>query len=160
MEEFLNKISNIKLNKKDENIETYEGNMKILFKKIKLKNENEIFYYKNKLNKKENKIYNIIEDYNNNILYIIYDINENIDELININENKEAIMKDHCEPIKKKEIIDLFEKEKSMCKINFKKIINNKIENMNGSGFFLELNNKDIPFNKCLITNNHVLNIY
>ena len=45
-----------------------------------------------------------------------------------------------------------------MCKIKFKKIINNKLEDMNGSGFFLKLNNKDIPFNKCLITNNHVLN--
>ena len=141
MEEILNKISNIKLKKSYENIEIYEGNMKILFKKIKLKNENEIFYYKNKLNKKENKIYNIIEDYNNNILYIIYDINENIDELININENKEAIIRDHCEPIKKKEIINLFEKEKSMCKIKFKKLINNNLKNMNGSGFFLELNN-------------------
>ena len=80
MEEILNKISNIKLKKSSENVETYEGNMKILFKKIKLKNENEIFYYKNKLNKKENKIYDIIEDYNNNILYIIYDINENINK--------------------------------------------------------------------------------
>ena len=76
--------------------------MKISFKKIKTKDENELVYYKNILNKKEKKIYDIIEDYNNNILYIIYDINENIDELINMKENKEAIIKDHCEPIKKK----------------------------------------------------------
>ena len=158
MEEFMKKLSGIKYIKKNENTKTYEANMKILIKQIKTKNEIELFYYKNKLNKTEKKIYDIIEDNNNN-LYIIYDINENIDELINnnIKEKKEAIMKDQCEPIKKKEIINLFKKEESMCKIKFKKIINNKLEDMNGTGFFLKLNNKDIPFNKCLITNNHIL---
>ena len=60
MEVFGNRISNIKLNKKSENIETYEANMKILLKKIKIKNENEIFYYKNKINEKLKKIYEII----------------------------------------------------------------------------------------------------
>ena len=45
-----------------------------------------------------------------------------------------------------------------MCKIRYKKLINNKMKYVFGSGFFLELNIKGIPFNKCLITNNHVLN--
>ena len=67
-------------------------------------------------------------------------------------------MKDHCEPIQKWEIINLFEKEDKIFKIKFKKIINNKLEEMMGTGFFIELNDKDIPFSKCLITNNHVLN--
>ena len=45
-----------------------------------------------------------------------------------------------------------------MCKIKFKEIKNNKIEDMKGTGFFLKIHDKDIPFKKCLITNNHVLN--
>ena len=134
MEEILNNISNIKLNKKDENVETYEGNMKILFKKIKIKNENDIFYYKSILNNK--KIYDIIQEENN--IYIYYDSNENIDELLNNNfiEKKEAII--DYEPIKKNEIMNLFEKEDSMCKIKFRRIKDNNLENMIGSGFFLE----------------------
>ena len=109
----MKKLSGIKLNIKNENTKTYEANMKILIKQIKTKNEIELFYYKNKLNKKGKKIYDIIEDNNNNILYIIYDSNENIDELIddNSNVNQEAVMRDHCEPIKKNEIFNLFEKE-------------------------------------------------
>ena len=55
MEEFLKKITSKKLNKKNENIETYEANMKILIKQIKTKNEIELFYYKNKLNKTKKK---------------------------------------------------------------------------------------------------------
>ena len=54
--------------------------------------------------------------------------------------------------------MNLFEKEDSMCKIKFRRIKDNNLENMIGSGFFLELNDDKIPFNKCLITNNHVLN--
>ena len=135
MEVFWSRISNVKLSKKSKNTETYEANMKILIKKVKMKNENEIFYFKNKINEKEKKIYDIIED--NNILYIIYDINEDIDELINNNtiKEKEAIIS--YEPIKKDEIFKLFEKELAICKIKFKEIKNNKIEDMKGTGFFL-----------------------
>ena len=133
--------------------------MKISVKIIKAKNKNEVFYYKNKLEKSKKKIYDIKEDYNNNYLYIIYDLNENIDDLINYNlvESQEGIIKDHCKPISKNELQKLFEKENSMCKIKIKKIINNKLENMIGSGFFLEINDKGIPFNKCLLTNNHII---
>ena len=159
MESFWNKISDLKLSRTNDNIETYDANMKISIKKIKAKDDNELFYYKYRINSIAEKIYDIIEDNNNNILYIIYDSSENIDELINNSskENKEAVMKEHCEPIQKCEIINLFEKEDAMCKIKFKKIINNKLEEMVGTGFFIKLNDKDIPFNKCLITNNHVL---
>ena len=45
-----------------------------------------------------------------------------------------------------------------MCKIKFIKKIDNKLYNSKGTGFFLEINLKDLPFNKCLITNNHVIN--
>ena len=147
-------IQDIKLIDKKEDIEAYEGNLKIKFKKIKIKNENDIFYYKSKLNDK--KIFYILEEDNN--IYIYYDYNEDIDELLNQNEHKEAIIKGHCEPISKKEIMELFEKENAMCKIESQKIINNKLENIKGTGFFLELNMQDISFKKCLIKNNHILN--
>ena len=159
MEAFWNKISDMKLNKKNANIETYDANMKISIKKIEAKDDNELFYYKNTISKSPKKIYDTIEDNEKNILYIIYDSTENIDELLNDDskENKEAVMLNQCEPIKKNEIIKLFEKEDSMCKIKFKKVMDNKLEDMSGTGFFVELNDNDIPFNKCLITNNHVL---
>ena len=118
--------------------------MKIKFKKIKMKNENEYYLYKTLLL--------------NNIIYIYYNINENIDELINIKEKKENIIRGHNEPINKREIEELFKKENAMCKIKSKKIINDKLEDINGSGFFLKINMKDILFKKCLFTNNHILN--
>ena len=149
------KITDIKLIEKKEEIETYEGNMKIKFKKIKIKNENEYYLYKLLL-LNNNKIYDIIKD--NNIIYIYYNINENIDEIINIKEKKECIIKGHNEPINKREIEELFKKEEAMCKIKSKKLINNKLEDINGTGFFLKINMKDILFKKCLLTNNHVLN--
>ena len=48
-----------------------------------------LYYYKSILEYK--KIYDIIKD--NNSLYIYYDINENLEEIINKNEYKEAIIK-------------------------------------------------------------------
>ena len=39
----------------------------------------------------------------------------------------------------------------SICQIAYNNI-------SGGNGFFLDLNIKDIPFNKCLLTNNHFLN--
>ena len=149
------KISNYKLIDKKEEIETYEGYMEIKFKKIKMKNENEYFLYKSLL-LNNNKIYDIKKD--NNILYIYYNINENIDEIIIRKENKECVIKGRNEPINKKEIEELFKKENAMCKIKSKKLINGNLEDIDGTGFFLEINMKDILFKKCLITNNHVLN--
>ena len=148
------KITDIKLIEKKEEIETYEGNMKIKFKKIKMKNENEYYLYKSFL-LNNNKIYDIIKD--NNIIYIYYNINENIDELINIKDEKECVVKGHTEPINKREIEELFKKEDAMCKIESKKLINGKLEDIIGSGFFLKINMKDILFKKCLLTNNHIL---
>ena len=149
----LENISNIKIIGKKENIETYEGYMKIKFKKLIIKNENELYYYKSILESK--KIYDIIKD--NNIIYIYYDTNEDLDDILNKNEYKEAKIKEHCGPINKKEILELLKKEDAMCKIESQKIKNGKLENIYGNGLFLKLNNKDIPFKKCLITNNHIL---
>ena len=149
------KITDIKLIDEKNDIEIYEGNMRIKFTKIKMKNENEYYLYKSLL-LNNNNIYDIIKD--NNIIYIYYNINENVDELINIKEKKENIIRGHNEPINKREIEELFKKENSMCKIKSKKIINDKLEDINGSGFFLKINMKDILFKKCLFTNNHILN--
>ena len=43
-----------------------------------------------------------------------------------------------------------------MCRIKTKTIINGFLEDREGSGFFLEINMKDILFKKCLLTNNHI----
>jgi len=72
--------------------------------------------------------------------------------------DKEGIITGHAMPISKKEIIKLFENEKSMCRVFSQREIERRLENINGTGFFLKINNKDIPFDKCLITNNHILN--
>jgi len=45
-----------------------------------------------------------------------------------------------------------------MCKIKNSIEENNELKNMLASVFFMEINIKGIPFNKCLITNNHILN--
>ena len=81
--------------------------------------------------------------------------------IINHNKNeeeKEATLEGHCEPLSINEISVLFSKEEAMCKIKINKIIANKPETKKGSGFFLKINDKDIPFHNCLITNNHVIN--
>ena len=155
MNQFDRKLSNKKLLKKGFNSEQYEAYMKIFIRKIKINSEDDAFLYKNLLSS-NNQIYNI--SYDTNFLYIYYDINLNIDELLSIKYIKEGIIKGHCQPIKKKEINELFKKEGSMCKINFKKINdNNQLEDCIGTGFFLQFKYKNIPFNKCLITNRHVL---
>ena len=48
----------------------------------------------------------------------------------------------------------LFEREHSICIIEYKNIKNKTII---GNGFFIKLNEACIPFNKCLITCNHIL---
>ena len=48
-------ITDIKYIKTNENIETYEANMKILFKKIKIKSQYDIYYYESILKNKKNK---------------------------------------------------------------------------------------------------------
>ena len=58
----------------------------------------------------------------------------------------------------KVEMMELFNNEESMCLIFSQKIKEGKSKDIKGTGFFLEINNKDIPFHKCLMTNNHILN--
>ena len=154
MPNFDKKLSSINLKEKKEEIETYEANMKILIKKIKIKNDNDVFY-KAMLSNKDG-IFKIIN--HNEYLYIYYDININIDELLSLNDIKEITPEGYCEPLNKTEIEQLLSKENCMCKVKFKRIVNDKLENCIGSGFFLEFKYKEIPFRKCLITNHHVIN--
>ena len=42
-------------------------------------------------------------------------------------------------------------KENSMCIIPSKKVIKGKLENIKGSGFFLHINNQDLPFKLIII---------
>ena len=155
----MNKISEAKLIDEKDDIETYEALMKINFQEIKT--EKECFFYKQKLKDsgKDLKIYDIVKDNINNIVCISYDQNINIDKILNEDneETKESIVKGRCKPISKKEIDNLFKKEDSMCKIKFYKKSNGKLEESFGTGFFCKLKDDVIPFNYCLITNNHVL---
>ena len=151
-------LSNVQLIESSRNIETYTANLKIVIKKFVARDKNESLLIKMKLleSKKTRRIYDIRED--KNILYILIHPNENINDLLLGRISKEAITKGHYDPIKLKELTHLFKYEESMCKIRYNIIINNQKKYVFGSGFFLVMNIKGIPFNKCLMTNNHVLN--
>ena len=72
-------------------------------------------------------------------------------------DNIEKQSKFGASPTLKKEIDSLFSYDSAICKIEFKAEENGKIEDGLGTGFFCEINDNDIPFNKALFTNNHVL---
>ena len=67
----------------------------------------------------------------------------------------EGCLDTHNTPMSLDEIKDLYSNESSMCKI---KVKNEKGNNVIGTGFFCEINDKDIPFKNVLFTNNHILN--
>ena len=160
-----NKYPKIKEINTKKNIKTYLTRIEPLVKEITPENKDDfyeiyecLFNLKNELN-----IYDIIIENDN--IYIILDNNrennDKIDELIaskEFNVQKEAVLQGHGEPIKKDEIINLFKMEESMCRIEYERINNNKIEKGKGTGFFCEISDKNTPIKYCLFTNNHVLN--
>ena len=107
------------------------------------------------------KIFDIFEV--KNILYIISD-KENISQieklLLNKKSNleKEGIIFQNSEPISKKEIDNLYNHEKSMGKIKFENLQNERFLTGKGSGFFCLISDSDIPFTKAFFTANHILN--
>ena len=111
----------------------------------------------------ENNKFGIYEYYEKkNIIYIIMDyIKEKIDNLeIEISKIKnqsiilESVIDGHNEPMNKRDIDYLFSfGEKSMCKIYFYR---SELEKGCGTGFFCKFNIQNFPFEKALITNNHV----
>ena len=79
------------------------------------------------------------------------------------NVNKEVIKKeyvdeDQTDPISKNEIDELYTYESAICKIRVETLKNGEKKVNFGTGFFCEIHDKNIPFNKALFTNNHVLN--
>ena len=60
-------------------------------------------------------------------------------------------------PINREETDKLYLKESSMVKFRYGEELNGKLSNI-GTGFFCKFNYKDIPFEKALFTNNHILN--
>ena len=160
-----NKYTKIKEINSNQNVKTYLTRIEPLIKEItpKDKDDYDIIYDSLYNLKNELNIHDIIEE--NYKIYVIIDnnkeINDKIDKLIKseeLNIEKEATLEGHGNPINKEEILNLFKMEESMCKIKFERIENNKIKKGKGTGFFCEIENKNIPIKYCLFTNNHVLN--
>ena len=155
-----NKYKKIKEINKNENINTYLTRIEPIIKEIIINNENEYYIIKERIVKIKNiiKIYDIIEEKDK--IYIVIENNEEIimkiDKMILSEEldiKKEGMLKGHGNPVSKNEIINLFEMEKSMCKIISE---NKKGEEIKGSGFFCEIDN--FPIKYSLFTNNHIIN--
>ena len=168
MSSILEKLLNKKITYINENRSniTYKGQLPIFIKEIKFENIKEKFSIIKKIeilrNEFEINMLEYIEE--NKKIYILFCEKEDIiDNLFESNEEiieeiiQEAYVYGHSAPIKKKEINNLFEKELSLCKINFKKKDFNEIKNAIGTGFFSRINIKEIPFHLALFTNNHIL---
>ena len=158
-----NKYKLIKEIDKNSNIKTYLARIEPIIKEISYKDKKEYLIILERLERIKNKIkiYDIIEEENK--IYLVIDNNNEIiseiDKLILKDEmilKKEGILKDQGNPVSKNEIIELFNMEKSMCKIIYEKIVNNEIKKGKASGFLCEIN--DFPIKYGLFTNNHVLN--
>ena len=77
------------------------------------------------------------------------------------NESETEIIKEYDfeagDPLSKNESKELYSYEPALCKIEFEAFKDGKIQKCSGTGFFCEINYRDIPFRKALFTNNHVL---
>jgi hypothetical protein len=71
---------------------------------------------------------------------------------------RDAVLEDQSNPITKAEIDELYLYESATCKIRFETLIEGKKAICTGTGFFCEIDDRNIPFNKALFTNNHILN--
>ena len=140
------------------NIKTYLTRLEVIVKEIICKDDYNIIIEKLENLKEELNIYEIIEE--NEKIYVVVENNEEIlskiDKLIlsdNLDVKKEGLIQGHGNPITKEEIMNLFQFEKSVCKISYETL---KGEKGKGSGFFCEIDN--FPIKYALFTNNHVLN--
>jgi len=158
-----NKYTLIKEVDKKSNIKTYLARIEPIIKEISYNNKNEYLAIREKLKGIRNKItiYDIIEE-EDKIYIVINNNNEiisKIDNLILKNDieiKKEGILQGQGNPVSKKEIIELFNMENSMCKIFYEKIEDNEIKKGKASGFLCEID--EFPIKYGLFTNNHVLN--
>ena len=156
------KYEKIKEINTNSNIKTYLANFQPIIKEIDIFDKNKYDIISQKLEELKDEIYEIIEEENNKI-YIVLENNEElllkIDNLIlteDINIITEGIIEGQGNPVKKKEINELLKKEKSLCKINFKRIEKGQLKSGHGTGFFCKFDNSIIKYG--LITNNHILN--
>ena len=163
-----NKYSILEEINSNSNIKTYlvNVNYKPIIKEIILNNKNDYFIIYDKLEELKNEIYEVIEE--DNKIYVVIDNNEElkskIDKLLlseEINLVKEAKILGNL--VKKNELLELLQLDKSLCKINFEKI-NDKglVERGTGTGFFFKFKeNFQIKYDQIkygLFTNNHILN--
>ena len=157
-----NKYQKVKEIENNSNIKTYLTRIEPIIKEISYKNRNEYFEIRTRIEriKDKIKIYDIIEEEDK--IYIVIENNQDIipeiDKLIlkdEIEVKKEGILKDQGSPVKKSEINELLKMEKSMCKINYEKIKDNKIKKGKATGFFCKIDN--FPIKHGLFRNNHVL---
>ena len=141
-----NKYKKIKEISSNENIKTYQAKFEPIIKEISPKDKYEYNIILSNLQNYKEQIYDLIEE--NNKIYIVLLNDINLDD---INIIKEGAIRDYG-PIAKKEVNEIFNMEKAMCKIKSFNIDNNCIRY--GSGFFIKLNQDRIG----LLTNNHVIN--
>ena len=122
-----NKYTLIKEINNNSNIKTYLTKIEPIIKEIKYENKNEYYIIKERIERIRDriKIYDIIEEEDK--IYLIIENNDEMtvlfDKLILSDEmeiKKEEILKGQGNPISKKEIINLLDKEEAMCKINMK----------------------------------------
>ena len=155
-----NKYKLIKEISSNSGIKTYSARLEPIIKEIIPKDKDDYQAISERLEqlKAQLDIYEIIEE--DNKFYIVAENNEKllskIDKLILSNESatkKEGIIKGHGSPITKKELNELFEKDKAMCKISYETLDKKQGK---GSGFFCKFDN--FPIKYALFTNNHVLN--
>ena len=156
----LNKYKLIKEISSNASIKTYSARLEPIIKVITPKDKDDYHGISERLEQLKDRldIYEIIEE--DNKFYIVAENNEKllskIDKLILSNESatkKEGIIKGHGSPITKKELNELFEKDKAMCKITYETLDKKQGR---ASGFFCKMNK--FPIRYALFTNNHVLN--
>ena len=156
----LNKYKLIKEISSNASIKTYLARIEPIIKVIRPKDKDDYHGISERLEQLKDRldIYEIIEE--DNKFYIVAENNEKllskIDKLILSNESatkKEGIIKGHGSPVTKKELTELFEKDKAMCKITYETLDKKQGK---ASGFFCKMNK--FPIRYALFTNNHVLN--
>ena len=89
-----------------------------------------------------------------NIANSLNQIRNNESRNKSLKKEKEGFNRNQGPPLSKPEINDLYTYESCLCKIKYKTKDN---QDGFGTGFFCEINDDNIPFNKALFTNNHIL---
>ena len=145
-------------------IKTYKVKLEPIIKEIVPEDRNDYYIIKEKLEKinKKYKLIDIIEE-NNKFYIVMYNDDElinKIDQLIlsdELNIENEGKIDGHGNTISKNEILNLFQMEKSIIKIQFESIQDGKLTISHGTGFLCEIEG-NFPIKYALFTNNHILN--